>query len=89
MQLRKAQATVALQLNQGERKKRVVYRFFLDFFVIFCVKTKSKGKKTEIKNKQIATLHSQHIKPCVKLAMTLKKLLSYKLKVQVSDTTKA
>jgi choline dehydrogenase-like flavoprotein len=50
-----AETTVAVQLNQGERKKRVVYRFFLDFFVTFCVKTKSKRKKTEIKNKKIAT----------------------------------
>ena len=39
------QVTVILQLNQGERKKSAVYLFFLDFFVTFCVKTKSKRKK--------------------------------------------
>ena len=29
-----AEATVALQLNQGERKKSDVYLFFLDFLVL-------------------------------------------------------
>jgi len=34
------EATVALRLNQGLRKKRAVHRFFLDFFCyFFCVKT--------------------------------------------------
>ncbi len=32
--------TVAPKLNQGEGKKRAVYRFFLDFLLHFCVKTK-------------------------------------------------
>ena len=41
----KAQVTVAQKPNQGERKKSVVYLFFLDFFVTFCVKTKSKRHK--------------------------------------------
>jgi hypothetical protein len=33
----KAQFTVVQKLNQGERKKSVVYLFFLDFFCYFFV----------------------------------------------------
>ena len=31
------EATVVQKPNQGERKKRAVYRFFLDFFCYFFV----------------------------------------------------
>jgi len=37
------EVTVAPQLNQGKRKKSVVYLFFLDFFVLF-YQEKSTGK---------------------------------------------
>ena len=32
-----AEVAVVLQFNQGERKKRTVYLFFLDFFCYFFV----------------------------------------------------
>jgi hypothetical protein len=31
-----AEETTLQKLNQGERKKRAVYRFFLDFLVLLC-----------------------------------------------------
>jgi len=50
------EVTVALQLNQGERKKSAVYLFFLDFFFVtfFCIKTKeSKQKVRKYEQRQI------------------------------------
>jgi hypothetical protein len=35
-----AEVTVVLQFNQGERKKRAVYPFFLDFFCYFLCQDK-------------------------------------------------
>ena len=31
-----AEKTTLQKLNQGKRKKRAVYRFFLDFLVLLC-----------------------------------------------------